>query len=113
MSRFVNLLGRSMWDRPPAPDLSRSTFLMARWSAFPADARMMRAVRDAVGAQPDRWVFLGLLVTEDGTGCTGVAAAADLPPGPAELALRGVLEALRREHAPAEVHRWQRGGRPR
>lgn len=111
IKRYVNLLGRSMRDRPPAPDMRPSTFLLARWSAIPVDDRLVCIARDAIAARPDHWVFLGLLVTDDGTGCTGVAAAADADSAASERALRDVLEALRQEQAPTEVHRWQRGGR--
>ena len=100
-----------MWGRPPAPDLQQSTFLVARWPAIAAGDATIRAARDAVRAQPDNWIFLGLLVTEDGSRCVGVAAAADTPAHDAEVALRGVLRALQQERAPAEIHRWQRGGR--
>jgi uncharacterized protein YciI len=111
ITRYVNLLGRSMWDRPPPPDLRQSTFLLARWPAIPVDDRLVRTARDGIGARPDHWVFLGLLVTDDGTGCTGVAGAADVDPAAAERALGDVLQALQQEQAPTEIHRWQRGGR--
>jgi len=109
--RFVNLLGRTMWERPPAPDVPQSTFVIARWPAIPAGEATIRAARDAVRARPDTWIFLGLLVTEDGGRCVGVAAAADASAHDAEVALRGVLRALQQERALAEIHRWQRGGR--
>ena len=65
VSRYVNLLERSMWDRPPVPDLERTTFLRAAWPAIAADARTVRAARETAVAGSDPWVFLGLLVSED------------------------------------------------
>jgi hypothetical protein len=111
ISRFVNLLRRSMWDRPPAPELRQSTFVLARWPAIPVDDQLVRTARDAIVARPDSWVFLGLLVTDDRTGSIGLVAAADADAADAERVLRDLLEALRQEHAAVEVHRWQRGGR--
>ncbi len=112
ISRYINVLGRSMWDRPPAPDLEQSTFLIAGWPAIPADERTVRAARDVAFAGSDTWVFLGLLVSDDASRCVGIAAGADLSARPAELALRRVMESLRQSGASVETHRWQRGGRP-
>ena len=108
--RFVDLLGRSMADRPPALELRESTVVLARWPAVPVDDRLLRAAQGAVAARPDRWVFLGLLVTDDGGGSLGLAAA-DADAVAAERLLRELLEALRQEQAVVEVHRWERGGR--
>ncbi|MEJ7596261.1 MAG: YciI family protein [Kofleriaceae bacterium] len=113
LSRYVDLLERSMWDRPRAPDLEQTTFLRAAWPAIPADERTVRAARETAVAGSDPWVFLGLLVSNDASRCVGIAAAADLTAGPAELALRPVLASLRQVDAPVETQRWQRGGRPR
>ncbi len=112
ISRYINLLAQSMWDRPPAPELERSTFLIAGWPAMRADERTVRAARKAAVVASETWVFLGLLVSDDGSRCVGVAAAADAPAGSAELALRRVMESLGQAGAPVETHRWQRGGRP-
>jgi uncharacterized protein len=110
--RFVNLLGRSMWDRPPLAEPPRSTFVVARWPSIPADAGARRAAAEAArAAHPDVWVFLGLLLGDDG-GCVGIAAALDAAPGDAERSVRQVMEALGRGDAPIESQRWSRGGRP-
>jgi hypothetical protein len=109
--RYVNLLGRSMWDRPPAPDLEQSSFLIARWPAIRSDERTVRAARDAALAS-DRWVLLGLLVSADAMRCSGIAAGMDTVPRPAELALRRVMDSLGQGDARVETHRWRRGGRP-
>ena len=111
--RFVNLLGCTMWDRPPAPDAAESTFLVARWTPVRADAQAQRAAEGLRGASPDLWVFLGLLVSEDGTRTVGIAGAADAPVDAARAALRDALASLGQADAPIEAHRWQRGGRPK
>ena len=111
IGRFVDLLGRSMWDRPRAPDSRQSTFVLARWPTIPVDDSLVRAARDAIVGRPDAWVFLGLLVTDDGTGSIGLAAAVDADATAAEQMLRDLLAALRQEQAATEVHRWERGGR--
>jgi uncharacterized protein YciI len=111
ISRFENLLGRSMWDRPRPTELRESTFVLACWPATPVDDALLRTARDAIAARPDRWVFLGLLVTDDGAGSIGLVAAADADAAAAERALRELLAALRQDQATVEVHRWERGGR--
>lgn len=110
--RYANVLGRSMWDRVAAPDLERSTFLISRWPARRRSPRAEPAVRAAAFAEADRWVFLGLLVSEDATESIGACAGIDLPFEPAERALRRVLEPLDQAGAAVEMLRWQRGGRP-
>jgi uncharacterized protein len=112
ISRYVNLLGGSMWDRPPAPGLEESTFLIAGWPAISAGRRTVRAAREAALAASDSWVFLGLLTSDDASQCTGIAAGADAGPRPAERALRRVMESLGQSGARVEAHRWRRGGRP-
>lgn len=109
--RFANLLGRSMWERPPATAPPRSTLAVARWPATVVDAEALRTAREAARAQPDVWVFLGSLVDEDG-GCVGVAAALDEAPAEAERHARAVTAALGHGDAPLELQRWRRGGRP-
>jgi uncharacterized protein YciI len=112
ISRYINVLGRSMWDRPPARDLEQTTFFIAGWPASGADERTVGGAREAAFAGSDIWVFLGLLVSDDASRCVGIAAAADAPARPAELALRKVMAALGYADAPVEPRRWQRGGRP-
>ena len=112
ISRYINVLGRSMWDRPPARDLEQTTFFIAGWPAIGADERTVREAREAAFAGSDLWVFLGLLASDDASRCVGIAAAADAPARPAELALRRVMASLGHTDAPVETHRWQRGGRP-
>ena len=75
IARFENLLGRTMWDRPPASAPQLSTFLLARWPAVPLASDGLRALHGAVSSQPDLWAFLGLLVSDDGNRCLGAAAA--------------------------------------
>src|SRR5262245_14137209 len=58
--RYLNLLGRTMWERPPASDLVESTFLVVRWTPVRADAETQRAAELALAARPDLWVFFGL-----------------------------------------------------
>jgi uncharacterized protein YciI len=103
--RFADLLGGTMWDRPAAPGLGRSTFVIARWTAIAAP------VRDALLSPVPPWVFAGLLVTDDGRDCIGAAAALDADSVAAEGAVRGVLAAVGQPRAAIEVHRWTRGGR--
>ena len=110
--RYVNVLERSMWDRVAAPDLERSTFLICEWPARPMPPQAEHAVRAAAFAEDDRWVFLGLLVSDDATESIGVCAAIDQPVEPALHALRRVLGALDQAGAAVETLRWRRGGRP-
>jgi uncharacterized protein YciI len=111
--RFENLLGRTMWDRPPSTEPLLSTFLLARSATVTLVPADVRAMREVVSSQPDVWVFLGLQVSDDGKQCIGAAAAADLPPEPAVRALRSALPSLRLNEAQIETSRWQRGGRRR
>lgn len=113
ISRFENLLGRTMWDRPPASAPQLSTFLLARWPAVPLASEGLRALRGAVRSQPDVWAFLGLLVSDDGNLCLGAAASADVASELAKIALRAILAPLGLERAPIETSRWRRGGRHR
>jgi len=89
----------------------RRGVVLARWPAMPVDEELLGTARDAIAARADGWVVLGLLVTDDGTGCIGTVAAADADATAAERLLRDLLETLRHEEAAVEVHRWQRGGR--
>lgn len=113
VTRFENLLGRTMWERTPPSAPPQSTFLLARVPGFPLAPDDMRTLYAALDSQPDVWAFLGLLVSDDGTRCSGAAASADLSPEPAERALRAVLAPLGLERAPIETSRWRRGGRHR
>src|SRR5688572_12824055 len=102
--------------RPMPPTVARTCVAsiwarVARTSAVSLAPDDLRALRDAVRSRPDIWVFLGLLISEDGTLCRGAAAAADAAPEPAERALRTVLAPLRLEPARIETTRWSRGGR--
>ena len=106
--RFLNLLGCTMWDRPPAPHLGESTFLVARWAPVPAEVATRRRA-ELLRAAP--WVFFGLLISADGARSVGAAGAIDVPADVARVTLRDVLACLGQELAPVESHRWQRGGR--
>jgi uncharacterized protein len=112
ISRYIDLLGGSMWDRPAAPGLEESTFLIAGWPAISVERGTVRAARDAALAASGSWVFLGLLTSDDASQCTGIAAGVDAGSRPAELALRRVMESLGQSRARVQTHRWQRGGRP-
>jgi hypothetical protein len=63
-------------------------------------------------AAGDAWVFLGLLLTDDGSGCLGAAGALDLAEDQAVAAFRAALAATGRESAAVFGTAWQRGGRP-
>jgi uncharacterized protein len=108
VERFLDLLGRTMWERPPAPDLRESSFVVARWPAIATDAG---AARSVLRARPDVWAFFGLLVSDDASRCVGLAAAADLPAAEAERAVREIIAGLGAAGATVGVQRWQRGGR--
>jgi uncharacterized protein len=100
--RFVNLLGCTMWDRPRPAGHRQSALVLARWEAAPVDDPLGR------GGRLDDWVFLGLLVTDDGSAGVGVVGAVDAGVTDGERAVRALL---RGAPATVEVHRWERGGR--
>lgn len=111
VTRFENLLGRTMWDRPPPSRPAQSTFLLATSGAASLASADLSAIRAEIAAQPDVWAFLGLQLSGDGRQCLGAAAAADLPPEPAVRALRSALAPLGLTADRVETTRWQRGGR--
>ena len=104
VSRFENLLGRTMWDRPPASAPQLSTFLLARSPAVPLASDRLPTLHGAVRSQPDVWAFLGLLVSDDGNLCVGAAASADVASEPAERALRAILAPWGLERVPIVYH---------
>lgn len=111
VTRFENLLGRTMWQRPPAKEPPFTTFLIARTSSVALAPSDVQALRASIRSRPDAWVFLGLLLSDDGTQCGGAIAAADVEPEAAQRALREVLAPLGLERAQIETSRWSRGGR--
>ncbi len=110
VERFEDLLGQSMWERAPATAPAESTFVRAAWPACPCSSEQVTRLREAAGTDL-RWAFLGLLLGDDGR-CAGLAGAIDLPPAPAETALRSLLRNAEWDAASVQAARWRRGGRP-
>ena len=105
VSRWAGASAGTMWDKP-APSPGRpGTLVLVSWPDVPlADGE---PVLDRVAAL-DRLIFGGLLVSDDGSRCTGLALAVD--DGPA--AAGAILDELGLPRTATPVlHRWQRGGR--
>jgi uncharacterized protein YciI len=100
--RWVNLVGRTMWDRPRPADHRQSTLVLARWEATPVGDQPLQV------EEPDGWVFLGLLVTDDAAASIGLVGAVDADAAVAERAFHTLAPP---ERATVELHRWERGGR--
>lgn len=111
VTRFENVLGQSMWERPPVTPPQRSTLLLADWPPQSISWTQIERLRAAASSEK-HWVFLGLLLSEEGN-CVGIAGAADLGPDAAEHALRRILVPLGLRPGTIECHRWKRGGRQR
>jgi uncharacterized protein YciI len=109
VTRFKNLLGQTMWERAPATPPKFSTFLLADLPVSSCSAQQFERLQTAAASNTS-WVFLGLLLSPDGS-CTGIAAAVDLKPEAAENALRELLERGELHAVSIELSRWQRGGR--
>lgn len=90
VTAFRNLLGQTMWERPPALPPDYSTFVQAIWPACSCDAKQIGRLQQEA-SRDKNWVFAGLLQS-DGGGFVGIAAAADLRPEAAEHALRELLD---------------------
>jgi hypothetical protein len=106
---FRNLLGQTMWERTPSVPPEYSTFLVANWQNRSCTTKQIEQLQAAASTNK-RWVFLGLLLSPDGS-CIGIAAAADLRPETAESALRGLLERGELPAVSIKLSRWRRGGR--
>lgn len=109
VTRFESLLTETMWQRAPADPPAFSTFVLATWPAQPCSPNQSEHLRTAA-ASDKAWVFLGLLLSNDGH-CSGLAAAADLQMDAAEHAARTLLQPIGLHPVTIERHRWQRGGR--
>lgn len=114
VTRFVSCGNRTMYDGSPVRRPVASALVVARWRAEPMSAGLLQgfaaAAREAAG---DDWVFLGMLLSDDGASCLGAAGAVDLDEERAAAAFEAVLTAT--GHASAAVvvvTAWQRGGRP-
>ncbi len=111
VTKFTNLLGQSMWDRPAPPMREQSTFLLTYWPDQVCATKQIDTLR-ARARQADSWVFVGLLVSPEGK-CNGMAAASDLEPTAAEESLRALLEHSGLHSRTIKASRWRRGGRQR
>jgi len=114
VTRFVSCGSRTMYDGSPVRRPAASALVVARWRAEPMSAGLLQQfAAAATETAADAWVFLGLLLSDDGVGCLGAAGALDLAEDHAGAAFEAVLAAT--GHASAAVvvvAAWQRGGRP-
>jgi uncharacterized protein len=111
VTRFENLLGRTMWEQAPSTPAEYSSLLIANWPAQSCSAQQVGRLRAAATADKN-WVFSGLILSTEGK-CIGMVAAADLQPDAAENSLRKLLELIQLSPALIERSRWRRGGRQR
>jgi uncharacterized protein YciI len=113
VTRFVSCGDRTMYDDLPVTPPPASTLVLARWDAEPMTAALLDGLAEAADdAAGDAWVFLGLLLSDDGSGCLGAAGALDLTEDRAVAAFGASLAATGRESAAIAGSAWQRGGRP-
>lgn len=116
VTRFVSCGDRSMYDdrRPLArPATSASTLVIARWDTEPTSPRRHDDLAEAADeTSEDPWVFLGLLLSDDGSDCIGAVGALDLRQDAAVPAFMAALAAAGRDAVEAVAWPWQRGGRP-
>jgi uncharacterized protein YciI len=114
VTRFVSCGNRTMYDGSPVRRPVASALVVARWRAEPMSAGLLQQfAAAATEAAGDDWVFLGMLLSDDGASCLGAAGALDLDEEQSGAAFEAVLTAT--GHASAAVvvvTAWQRGGRP-
>jgi uncharacterized protein YciI len=116
VTRFVTCGDRTMYDDRPVPSAPSSTLVLARWDAEPMSSSRLEALGDRLAvtadeAAGDAWVFLGLLLGDDGSDGLGAAGALDLPEDQAVAAFQATLAATGRGSAAVLASPWQRGGR--
>jgi uncharacterized protein len=111
VTRFMNLLGQTMWERAPAVLPAYSTFLQAHWPTRSCTTKQIERLQLACCTNKS-WVFLGLLPTAESQ-YVGIAAAADLKPEAAEDMLRELLDLSELHTDSIAFSRWRRGGRPK
>jgi uncharacterized protein len=112
VTRFVSCGNRTMYDDRPVAAPPASTLVLARWDPTPMTPALLDGLADAADHGPDAWVFLGLLLSDDGSGCVGAAGALDLTEDRAVAAFGAALAATGRESVAVVGWAWQRGGRP-
>ena len=116
VTRFAGCGDRTMYDHPPDPTVGpppASTLVLARWEPTPmADVLLERLVDAADQEAGDLWVFLGLLLSDDGSSCLGAAGALDLAEDRAVAAFEAALTATGQPSPAVAGSAWQRGGRP-
>jgi len=112
VTAFGNILGHTMWERPPARIPDESTFIRAHWPATFCSATQAASLRSAVASGND-FAFFGLLTTADGM-CNGIAAGAYLSSGRAVTEMERLLDVSEIAGATLDATtRWRRGGRER
>ena len=100
LRRWDDLLGRTMWECPGLREEAR------RWFVLGLGAGERPAYE--LPAPSDEMLAFGALLSDDGASWLGTVA---LLQAEAADAARAVLDPV--PHAAVEVHRWERGGRPR
>jgi uncharacterized protein YciI len=98
LRRWVNVLGRTMWECPGLREDAQRWFVLGLAAGEPPPYELPD--------DRDELIALGPMLSDDGDTWLGSAA---LVQAPDPETARGVLP--RADHAVVEVHRWELGGR--
>ncbi|MFL6101043.1 MAG: YciI family protein [Actinomycetales bacterium] len=112
VTRYVSCGHRTMFDGSPAAQPAASALVVSRWDAEPMTAGLLEELSAAATeAAGEAWVFLGLLLSDDGASCLGAAGALDLAEQEAAPAFEAMLAATGHASTAVVAAAWQRGGR--